>query len=225
MDSKGNIAIIPARGGSKRLPGKNIMKLGNIPLIGHSINYALANSTIIDKIIVSTDDIKIKEVALSYGVEVVDRPTKFSGDKSPTLEAVKHVLDTEKTLWKNVILLQPTNPLRPEILLSKAYDKFISGDFKSLFTVSKTCRKFGIIEKESFKPYNYKFGERSQDIEKLYFENGLLYITKTSLIQQNILIDEHAFPFEISHSFANVDIDTKEDFEYAEYLYGKYNGS
>ena len=72
------IAIIPARGGSKRLPNKNILSLGGIPLIAHSILYAQKNSTIIDAIYVSTDDEAIKKIALEYGAKVIDRPEILS---------------------------------------------------------------------------------------------------------------------------------------------------
>ena len=219
-----NLAIIPARGGSKRLPGKNIMDLASIPLIGHSINYALANRGIIDKIVVSTNDYEIKNIALSFGAEVVDRPPELSDDKSPTLDAINHVIENEETRWDNVILLQPTNPLRPVELLENAYNKFISGKYDSLFTVSKTSRKFGIIEGKSFKPYNYKFGQRSQEIEKLYYENGLLYISKVSLLEKSVLINEHSFPFKVDHPFGEMDIDTKDDLEYAEFLYQRHHG-
>ncbi|HNP32717.1 MAG TPA: acylneuraminate cytidylyltransferase family protein, partial [Flavobacterium sp.] len=89
-----NIAIIPARGGSKRLPNKNVMLLNGIPLLAHSIRYALANSEIIDEVFVSSDDEKIKENALKFGAKVIDRPAALSGDLEPTVSALKHCLET-----------------------------------------------------------------------------------------------------------------------------------
>ncbi|MFC5684461.1 acylneuraminate cytidylyltransferase family protein [Flavobacterium sp. MAHUQ-51] len=216
------IAIIPARGGSKRLPNKNRLSLGGIPLLVHSIQYAQANETIIDEVYVSTDDQKIKEVALQYGVKVIDRPEVLSGDLEPTVTALKHLLQTIQDKVENVILLQPINPLRPKELLSEAFRIFNQGNYDSLFTVTQNHHKLGKIETNKFIPFNYTIGQRSQDLEPLYFENGLLYITKAKLILDNTIISENAFPLEVKHIFANIDIDTQEDLEYAEYLYKKY---
>ncbi|WET01234.1 acylneuraminate cytidylyltransferase family protein [Flavobacterium sp. YJ01] len=216
------IVIIPARGGSKRLPKKNIKLFGGIPLLAHSILYAKAHKHIIDEIYVSTDNETIKKVALHYGAKVIDRPESISGDLEPTISTLKHVLESlNNSDVENVILLQPTNPLRPEKLLEEAFAIYLRNNCNSLFTVSRNQQKLGKISYNKFIPFNYKIGQRSQDLEPLFFENGLLYITKRKLVQDNIIISEDAFPFEVNHIFANVDIDTQEDFEYAEYLFKK----
>lgn len=213
------IAIIPARGGSKRLPEKNTKLLGNIPLLAHSILYAKQNSAIINEIYVSTNDDKIKKIALEYGATVIDRPESLSGDLEPTVTALKHVLESIEKEVENVILLQATNPLRPENLLKDAFDLYLKGNHDSLFTVSRNHQKFGKIKEGKFEPFNYEIGQRSQDLEPLFFENGLLYITKSEKILNDIIISKDALPFEINHTFASVDIDTQEDFDYAQYLY------
>ena len=213
------IAIIPARGGSKRLPQKNVKLLGGIPLIAHSILYAQANSDIIDEIYISTDDEEIKKTALQFGAKVINRPESLSGDFEPTVSALKHVLESIKTDVENVVLLQPTNPLRPQKLLQDAFAIYQKENCDSLFTVSKNHQKFGKIKDKKFIPFNYTIGQRSQDLEPLFFENGLLYITKASSILNNIIISEKAFPFDVNHIFANVDIDLPEDLDYAEYLF------
>ena len=212
------IAIIPARGGSKRLPNKNILSLGGMPLIAHSILYAQNNSAIIDEIYISTDDAAIKKIALDYGAQVIDRPENLSGDFEPTVSSLKHVLESIKGDIENVILLQATNPLRPQNLLNEAFEVYQEGNYDSLFTVSRNHRKLGKIEDNKFHPFNYSIGQRSQDLETLFFENGLFYISKASLILQEIIISENAFPFEVNSIFANVDIDSAEDLEYANYL-------
>lgn len=214
------IAIIPARGGSKRLPQKNIKLLGGIPLLAHCILDVKANKGIIDEIYVSTDDLEIKKIALEFGAKVIDRPASLSGDLEPTVTALRHVLENIEEV-ENVILLQPTNPLRPESLLKEAFQKFTKNNCDSLFTVSRNHQKFGKIVNDRYIPFNYEIGQRSQDLEPLFFENGLLYITKAKLIFDGIIISKNAFPFEVNHIFANVDIDTQDDFEYAEYLYKK----
>ena len=216
------IAIIPARGGSKRLPGKNIKLLGDLPLIAHSIRYAQKHA-FIDEVYVSTDDGVIKKVAVEYGAKVVDRPSAISGDLEPTVSALKHVLQNveDVTDVTDVVLLQPTNPLRPLNLLEKAFTIYQDNDCDSLFTVSQNHHKLGKIMDNKYIPFNYKIGQRSQDLEPLYFENGLLYISKTELILKDTIISENAYPLLVNHPYATVDIDTHEDFEYAEYLYNK----
>jgi N-acylneuraminate cytidylyltransferase len=214
-----NIAIIPARGGSKRLPNKNILSLGGIPLLVHSINYALANKDIIDAVFVSTDDALIKEIALKYGAQVIDRPSSISGDLEPTITTLQHALSVLNTTVEHVFLLQPTNPLRPENLLIDCFEKYLSNNCDSLFSVSSNHHKLGKIVANKFIPFNYQIGQRSQDLEPLYFENGLLYISKASSILKGTLITENSFPYLVDHVFSKADIDTKEDLDYAEYLF------
>ncbi|RXM43965.1 cytidylyltransferase domain-containing protein [Flavobacterium sp. YO64] len=213
------IAIIPARGGSKRLYQKNRKLIGGIPLLVHSILYAQANSEIIDEIYVSTNDAETKKIALQFGAKVIDRPESLSGDLEPTVTALKHVLETINVDIENVILLQPTNPLRPENLLKDAFRAYERERYDSLFTVTGNDKKFGKIVDNKFIPFTYKIGQRSQDLEPLFFENGLLYITKAKLIFEDIIISKDALPYEVNHTFANVDIDTQEDFDYAAFLF------
>lgn len=216
MKKNNNLAIIPARGGSKRLPNKNTMLLGGMPLIVHSINYAKENN--IDDIIVSTDDKNIKEIAIKYDVKVIDRPTHLATDISPTVDSLKHVLENIEESYENVILLQPTNPLRPKKLLKNAIKVFENGNYDSLMTVSRDEHKLGKIINNRFLPFNYKIGQRSQDLDPLYFEDGLLYITKVQTILKGVMVGEKNFPYIVNNPCSRVDIDTQTDFEYAEYL-------
>ena len=211
------IAIIPARGGSKRLPDKNRLDFGGIPLLAHSILYALRHPEIIDGVYVSTDSAEIADIANQFGAKAIMRPSEISGDSEPTVSALAHVLENIVTV-ENVILLQPTNPLRPANLLENAFAIFVGGKHDSLFSVSRNYHKLGTISDNIFKPFNYKIGQRSQDLEPLFFENGLLYITKAALIQQQTIISENAFPFEVNHLFSNIDIDTQEDFDLAQII-------
>ena len=216
------IAIIPARAGSKRLPNKNTMLFGGIPLLAHSILYAQQHSKIIDQVYVSTDSEEIANIATQFGAKIIMRPAEISGDNEPTVSAMVHVLDNIGAV-DNVVLLQPTNPLRPLDLLINAYAKFIDSNHDSLFTVSRNHHKLVTITDEKFKPYNYTIGQRSQDLESLFFENGLLYITKASIIKQQIIISENAVPFEVDHIFANIDIDTQQDFDFAQLFLENYS--
>lgn len=212
------IVIIPARGGSKRLPQKNIRLLGQIPLLAHSILYAQANNDIVDEIYVSTDDEQIKQVALQFGAKIINRPQSLSGDLEPTVSALKNVLEQIEDEVENVILLQATNPLRPTNLLREAFEIYKEKKIDSLFTVSQNHQKLGKIENDKFIPFNYTFGQRSQDLEPLFYENGLLYICKTKLILEDKILSENAFPLVMNHIFAKVDIDDQNDLDYATYL-------
>ncbi|MBF6609389.1 MAG: acylneuraminate cytidylyltransferase family protein [Flavobacterium sp.] len=213
------IAIIPARGGSKRLPGKNLLPLGGLPLIAHSILYAQANPDIIDAVFVTTNDPEIRKVAREYGAEVIDRPAELSGDLEPTSSALRHAVLQLDSDVENIVLLQPTNPLRPANLLAEAFEQYQNRNAPSLFTVTRSERKLGKIENNRFCPTNYTFGQRSQDLEPQFYENGLLYISRRSLILNNEIIRADAFPFEIDPDFPIVDIDSMTDYKYAQYLY------
>lgn len=217
-----NIAVIPARGGSKRLGNKNKIQFNGLPLIAHSIKYAKENSSIIDEVYVTTDDSEIKSIAKEFGAKVIDRPSSLSQDNSTTVSALKHVLQNVNNKIENLILLQATNPLRPHNLLKTAYSKYIGGNYDSLMTVSMSDKKLGKIVDEKFIPFNYSMGQRSQDLEPLYFENGLLYITKASLILNDIILGENNYPLAINHPYASVDIDTENDLKYAQFILKNY---
>ncbi|TBW25692.1 acylneuraminate cytidylyltransferase family protein [Gramella sp. KN1008] len=213
------VVIIPARGGSKRIPNKNLQLLGDITLLEHSINYAKANCDFIKDIVVTTDSKEIAKVAVTAGVKVIERPANLSGDKCTTVSALKHALLSLNNEFDVIILLQPTNPLRPASLLRDSLKEFKNGDYDSLITVSRNYHKLGKIVKNRFVPYNYNMGQRSQDLEPLYYENGLLYIMRSNIIMKDVLLGENNLAYEINHPYAKVDIDTWEDLKYAQFLY------
>lgn len=218
------ITIIPARGGSKRFPGKNTQILNGSPLICHSIEYSLKNPKICGTY-VSTDDDDIKQISKIGGAEIIDRPAEFAGDYATTASAMKHAVQylIEKDVeFDFVVLLQATNPLRPKELLNEAIAIIEKGENDSLFTVNRSEKKLGKIIDGKFVPWNYKFGQRSQDLDPLYYENGLLYITRTDLLLQEIIEGPTAYPLVVEHPFGEVDIDTVEDFRYAEYMLNQY---
>ncbi len=209
------IAIIPARANSRRLIGKNYKLLGGVPLVVHSILYAKANADIIDAIYVSTNCVEVKRIALEHGVEVIDRPAALAGDTEPTVSALKHAAETISDV-ENFVLLQPTNPLRPVSLLKDAYRLWVESARDSLFTVTRNHHKLGKIIDNQFVPFNYSPGQRTQDLEPLFFENGLLYLSKFSLVLQDKIISETALPMVVDHPFADIDIDTQHDFDKAQ---------
>jgi N-acylneuraminate cytidylyltransferase len=222
VSTRKTIAIIPARANSKRFPGKNLAIFNGLPLLAHSIQYALSNKDLIDEVYVSTNDPKISEAAEKYGAEVVERPESLSGDFEPTVTALKHTLRALNDEIRHVVLLQPTNPLRPQSLLNECFAAFKNGNYVSAMTVSRNYQKFGKIVNGNFMPFNYTFGQRSQDLDPLYFENGLLYITKAELILEEKIVGDKNLPFIVDHPFGNVDIDTQADLDYATYVSGQW---
>lgn len=218
------ITIIPARGGSKRFPGKNIHELNGSPLISHSINYSLRNPQILGTY-VSTDDDSIKIVSKDAGAEIINRPAILAGDYATTASAMKHAVQyliDKGVEFDFVVLLQATNPLRPKNLLKEAIDIIERGNNDSLFTVNRSEKKLGKIIDDKFVPWNYQFGMRSQDMDPLYYENGLLYITSKELLLKEIIEGPTAYPMIVNHPFGEVDIDTIEDFRYAEHMIKQY---
>ncbi|MGV6845011.1 MAG: acylneuraminate cytidylyltransferase family protein [Lutibacter sp.] len=220
MNELKTLAIIPARGGSKRFPNKNIHNFNGVPLITHSINYAKANK--IENIIVSTDNDEIEKIAIQYGVKVSKRPMELATDYSPTIDTLKYTLKEINKSFDFVILLQPTNPLRPKSLLNDALKIITEKKGDSLMTVTRSYQKFGKIRNQKFVPFNYKLGQRSQDLEPLYYENGLIYISTPNLILSNKIIGENHIPLIVDHPYAKVDIDTKEDLAFAQYILNQH---
>ena len=218
------VTVIPARGGSKRFPGKNTHDLNGIPLIGHSIKYSVDNPHIISTY-VSTDSEEIARVATECGAKIINRPAELAGDYATTASAMKHAarwLMDNGVEFDFVVLLQATNPLRPQTMLDEAIEIIEKGVNDSLFTVSRSTKKLGKIIDGKFVPWNYTFGQRSQDLDPLYYENGLLYITGRDLLLEEIIEGPTAYPLVVDHPFGEVDIDTVEDFRYAEYMLKEY---
>lgn len=210
--------IIPARKNSKRLKGKNLKILNGKPLIQHSIDYALLNFDKND-IWVNSDDKEIIKFSKSFGVNTLERPDKLSTDITPTSYVLKFQLDyfnDNGITCDAIILLQPTNPIRAKDLLKQSIDIFEKNKRNSLATFSKSTVKLGKINNKFFNPINYKFGQRSQDLNDYFFENGQLYITKIEIINNGKIISEDVYPLITSDRGSYIDIDTMSDFLEAE---------
>ena len=234
LNNKTILCIIPARGGSKGIKLKNIQKINGVPLIGY-IKPIIDDLDIIDKAIVSTDNQKIADIALSLGLEVpFFRPNDLSGDSVPDLYVLRHALEEmekiSNKLYDIILMLQPTSPLRKSKHVRDAIQKLIDGNFDSVMTVTETDSKAHplkqlIIEKDKLTNYDNKAKEiiTRQELNKLYHRNGVAYVfSRDCLLNQDTLINMGKNASAIIIDEPTVNIDTKMDLELASYLLGKY---
>lgn len=213
--------VIPARKNSKRFPQKNKALLNGIPLIAHSVKYALSEGVPASQIWVNSDDQDILNIAKEYGVQGFQRKENLAGDLTPTVDVLKDQLDffTENQISCDaLILLQVTNPFRPQGELLSILKQFYNSECSSLCTFSPLNKKFGRIQHEKFIPVNYKPGQRMQDLEPLYYENGCIYISKSDLIRSGKIIGEDAYPLVLHDLHFTIDIDERSDLQLAEAL-------
>ncbi len=215
------IALIPARGGSKRLPRKNIREFCGQPLINYSIAMAQALPEV-ERTIVSTDDPQIAEVARAWGAEVMMRPPELATDEAKTVGVVRHVLsELARHHYEpvGVVLLQPNCPLRPYALVRAAIDAFLSYPVDSVVSVTQSREKAGHIAGGLFHPA-YRPGTRSQDMPPAYFENGVVYVSRANMVREaGDLFGPRIYPLVTDPIYALGDIDTELDFQIAEHLF------
>ena len=220
-------AFIPARGGSKTVPGKNIKEFAGKPLIVHSIEYAL-NSNFIDEVVVSTDDSKITKISRDTGAAVIKRPEKLATDTATTESAIYHYLNKFSKKPDIVVLLQATSPLRPKGSLDKALNHFTKGRYDSLLSISPTHRFFWRVKNDdtAYAEYDYLNRPLRQDMkleDMRYLENGSLYIFTRKHFEKtgNRLggkIGYVEWPEEYS-----LEIDSSFDFKFAEQIFNDLN--
>ncbi len=223
------LAIIPARGGSKGLPGKNIKKLGDKPLIGWSIESA-KKSSLIDKTIVSSDDKEIINIAKQFGANVpFVRPAELASDTASTKDVLIHALKYLAEQDENfdyLVLLQPTTPFRKNGDINKMITQAIKTNADMVVSVKETSsnpyyvlfeeNQLGYLQKS--KPSNFT---RRQDCPTVYEYNGSVYVIKvSSLLENDSLSFNKTIKFEMD-DFHSVDIDNQFDFNFASFLLQK----
>lgn len=214
------LAIIPARGGSKGVPRKNIKMFAGKPLIAWTIEAALT-SAFVDRTVVSTEDAEIAEVAKQWGAEVIDRPTELAQDETLITPVLEHVITTlenrEGYKPEFVVLLNPTSPLRGKDHLDIGIRPFIWGDNDSSVSVTpRVICLWEIREGKAWANYDYGNKPRRQDSPISFSENGAIYIVRTKF-----LMEEHRFIGGKISLFAippynALDINTPLDFKVAE---------
>jgi len=226
------VGIILARGGSKRVPRKNVKLLCGKPLVAHTIETAL-KSKHINKVVLSTEDAEIKQVGLEFGAEIIDRPKELAQDETKSAPCVVHAIEElAKQGYKPdvVILLQPTTPTKTAQLIDDVVEKLINSEHDSVFTGHKVSYTMALWKKchngKTIGLYDYHLRPRWQDVhlnEEIWAENGAIYAIKTAaLIEHKDFIGEDPSIFETPYI---VDIDTEEDFRQCEeILLARLNG-
>ncbi|MCB4790651.1 MAG: acylneuraminate cytidylyltransferase family protein [Elusimicrobia bacterium] len=229
------IALIPARGGSKGVPGKNIRNLGGYPLISYSICAASLTKSI-DRTIVSTDSKEIADIALRYGAEVPFlRPSEISGDNSTDLELFNHAInwlkENEGMIPEFIIHLRPTTPLRDPSQTSLAIESIKKRqDATSLRSAhhffQPPQKMFQVDEKGFFKgffpndPRPEYYNLPRQTFSKAFCPNGYVDIIRPEFVQKNHALHGSNILAFITPTVGEVD--KPEDFEYLEYILNKF---
>lgn len=215
------LAVIPARGGSKRLPGKNILPFCGKPLISWSIQAAM-ESEYIDKVVVSSDDSNILAIAEQYGADVLPRPAVLASDEAGTISVLKHVINGMESKYDCIVLLQPTSPLRTEKHIDEAIELLGCKQADSIISVTKTAHSplwsNTLPQNKSMKDFlrSDVAGKRSQELADYYRLNGAIYIVTCGFFLENeSFYSDNSYAY-IMPEYASVDIDTKYDFVCAE---------
>lgn len=219
------IAIIPARGGSKGLPGKNVRPLNGKPLIAYAIEAAL-KAKHIDRVIISTDDEVIARVAVDYGAELpFMRPAELASDTAMAIDNYIYTIGRlEKESGKSIdafVVLQPTSPLRIAEDIDGAVELF---EQKKADSVISYCQEAHPVTWHKYLDEDGRFEnifdaniKNRQENRASYYPNGAVYVFRTSMIRERKYYTEKSYAYVMPRS-RSVDIDFIDDFEYAEFL-------
>ena len=217
------LCIIPARGGSKGIPMKNIIKLNNKPMLYYSIKAAI-NSKYICRTIISTDNIEIAKIAKKFFAEVIKRPKSLSNGKLPMEPIIEHVLQVlekkEKYYPDIIIILSNTSPLRTSKHVDEALKKFQNKNFDSLTSGFKGIRFMWKKNGKYIYPENNNPKKRPnrQEIKDQYIENGAIHITKyKSFMKSKCKLSGNIGIYEMPEEIS-FEIDTIYDLKIAEFL-------
>ncbi len=227
INNKRVLAIIPARGGSKRLPRKNVLALQGKPLIAWSIDAGL-NSRFVDRVVVSTDSHEIAEISRQYGADVpFMRPLNIAGDTATTNSVILHMINTLNSIeqFDIVVILQPTSPLRMSTDIDDALEMVETKQAEGVVSVcecehspywSNTLPSDGNMGRFIREDLSDK---RSQDLPICYRLNGAVYAFTVSSIIENkgLSYSSQVYSF-IMPAHRSIDIDNALDFKLAEFL-------
>ena len=225
-----NIAVIPARGGSKRIPKKNIRKINGKPLIGITIENII-KSKIFDKVIISSDDTKIIKIAENYGVEAPFlRPKNLSNDFADTLDVMHHASSFLKKKYSLhntscICCIYPTAIFTTPEMLRKAYNSYLNSTYTYVFYAIKfrknIHRSFKLSDGKIKMNFPQFFKERSQDLPYSYYDSGQFYFSNAkNWIDKKKIFSKNSFFLEIEEDKI-VDIDDMNDLKIAKKFFKK----
>lgn len=226
LNNKTFLAIIPARGGSKRLPRKNILEIGGKPLISWSIEAGL-KSKYLDKVIVSSEDNEILDISKKYGADIIKRAIELASDSSATFDSIKHTIDNLEN-YDYIVLLQPTSPLRNSIHIDEAIESIFEKKAEAIISVTETdhsplwCNTLpNDLSMDNFLRDDI-LNKRSQDLPKYYTLNGAIYIcaTKVLLQEKSFFLKNNVFAYKMDKLYS-IDIDDEFDFNYVKYIFNE----
>lgn len=220
------LGIIPARGGSKGIPGKNIKPLGGKPLLEYTFESA-EKATSLTKVILSSDDKKIISLAQKIGLEApFIRPDFLAEDTTPSIEVILHALEFFKSkgiVFDAVCLLQPTTPFRQQNIIDIAVQKFVQENHDSLISVREIPHQHNPhwCFKEENGSLRVATGEaniisRRQDLPKAFHRDGAIYITKTEVLLNQHSLFGNSIGYVETTKFPYVNIDDLSDWKEAE---------
>jgi CMP-N-acetylneuraminic acid synthetase len=218
------LAIIPARGGSKRLPNKNVLPLAGKPMLVWTIESAI-QSKYLDEIVLSTDSDDIIKVAGNYKIKTIKRPIELASDTAKTVDVVKHVIENIDKKYDFIVLLQPTSPLRTSTHIDEAIEQLIKLNADAIISVTEAdhsplwCNILPEnLSMENFISEDIK-DKRSQELPKFYRLNGAIYICKIEkLIEENTFFLKKNLYAYIMDKKSSIDIDEELDFKLAEII-------
>ena len=217
-----NLAIIPARGGSKSIPKKNLIMLNNKPLIEYTLEVALKSKNI-NKVLVTSDDEEILKLSKCYKeVIVVKRPSQLSKDDATTELCLIHALDEIEKKYsyraKNIFVLEPTSPLRTVETINNAVHIFSKSNYESLISLVETKECLGKINQKNFTHLDKDQPRRRQERNSIYKECGTIYGTKKSIIEKyKSIFGKTVYPL-IVPKIESFDINDFEDLKIVEYV-------
>ena len=220
------LAIIPARGGSKRLPNKNILNLNGKPLIAYSIEAAL-QSKYINNVVVSSDSNDILNIAKSFKAQTIKRPDYLATDTAKSFDAIKHTIENMPQ-YDYIVLLQPTSPLRDANNIDQAINLLEQKNADAIISVSAMEHSplwaNTLDDNLSMKNFlkDEVLNKRSQDLETYYRLNGAIYIAKTDklLEEETFFLKDNIFAYIMSRE-NSIDIDEDIDFQLAKIILDK----
>jgi CMP-N,N'-diacetyllegionaminic acid synthase len=217
------LAIVPARGGSKRLPRKNVLNLHGKPLVTWSINAGL-NSKYVDKVVVTSDDDEVLGLAEGAGVLAINRPAELSHDTATTFDTVRHTIENVN-YYDYIVLLQPTSPLRTSHHIDEAIELLITLKSDAIISVSEVdhsplwCNTLPDDKNMNYFLKSKVKNTRSQDLDKYFRLNGAIYICETHsfLKEGSMFLRKNSFAY-IMDRISSIDIDEEIDLIIADTL-------